>query len=189
MSPNDAARFAWGAWVLSWLVAALWSGRVERRSRSAADAAYRVLTGVGAILLFDVHPLWPWAVTLMWRPTHEIGWMLVTVTIAGFGVAWWARIALGRMWSSGVTRKVDHEIVTRGPYGVVRHPIYSGILLAVLATASMRGTSGALLGAAAMVAGLFVKARVEERFLRLELGEDRYSSYARRVPMLVPFIR
>jgi protein-S-isoprenylcysteine O-methyltransferase Ste14 len=111
------------------------------------------------------------------------------MTISGFAVAWWARITLGRLWSGTVTRKVDHEIISAGPYRLVRHPIYSGLLLSVGATAALRGTMAAVLGAAAIGIGLFVKARVEERFLRSELGIEQYDGYARRVPMLVPFTR
>ena len=189
ISPDDAVRYAWGGWAASWVVAAFWTSDVERRPQPRAQFVYRLFTVVGALLLFGVHPLWRWTVAQMWRLDNDVAWMLVAVTISGFGVAWWARIALGRLWSSGVTRKVDHEVVSVGPYRVVRHPIYSGILLSVLATAAMRATSGAVLGAAAMAIGFFMKARVEERFLRSELGEDRYGSYARRVPMLIPFLR
>jgi protein-S-isoprenylcysteine O-methyltransferase Ste14 len=113
--------------------------------------------------------------------------LLVGATVSGFAFSWWARIVLGRLWSSSVTRKTDHRIVTTGPYRVVRHPIYSGIIVAVLATAGIRGTAAGCLGAALIVLGLFVKARVEEGFLRRELGEQQYIDYARRVPMLVPF--
>jgi protein-S-isoprenylcysteine O-methyltransferase Ste14 len=99
------------------------------------------------------------------------------------------RSELGRLWSSGVTRKTDHSVIITGPYGLVRHPIYFGIILATLVTAVIRGTAPGCVGAAFMVLGLFIKARIEERFLRSELGEERYSAYARRVPMLVPFFR
>ena len=111
------------------------------------------------------------------------------MTISGFAIAWWARVTLGRLWSGSVTRKVDHKIISVGPYRLVRHPIYSGLLLSVAATAALRGTVAAVLGAAAIGIGLFVKARVEERFLRNELGSERYDGYARRVPMLVPLVR
>jgi protein-S-isoprenylcysteine O-methyltransferase Ste14 len=57
----------------------------------------------------------------------------------------------------------------------------------VLATAASRGTAGACLGAALIVLGLLIKARIEEQFLRLELGQEPYDAYARRVRMLVPF--
>ena len=189
ISPTDVTIYAWAVWLASWLVAAVWSSRVERRSRSHADYVYRLLTTLGAVLLFDLHLSWQWGATTLWRAGHTTAWALVAMTISGFAVAWWARITLGRLWSGSVTRKVDHEIISAGPYRMVRHPIYSGLLLSVGATAALRGTTAAVLGAAAIAIGLFVKARVEERFLRSELGSERYDGYARRVPMLVPFIR
>ena len=187
ISPNEFVGYAWILWFASWLLAASWSSRVERRSRSEADVVYRLLTAAGALLLFGLHPPWRWAGTELWRLGNAGAWTLAAVTISGFAFAWWARITLGRLWSSSVTRKVHHEIISAGPYRVVRHPIYSGILLSVAATATMRATAAALVGATAIGIGLIVKARVEERFLRSELGSDRYDGYARRVPMLVPF--
>lgn len=189
ISPTDVTFYAWAVWFASWMVAALWSSRVERRSRSHADHAYRLLTTIGAVLLFDLHLPWHWSVATVWRAGNTTGWILAATAISGFAVAWWARITLGRLWSGSVTRKVDHEIISAGPYRMVRHPIYSGLLLSVAATAALRGTAAAVLGAVAIGIGLFVKARVEERFLRSELGRERYDGYARRVPMLVPFTR
>src|SRR6185503_5263841 len=68
----------------------------------------------------------------------------------------------------------------------VRHPIYTGILLAVYATAALKGTVLGLAGAAVITTGLWMKARLEEGFLREELGPD-YDAYRKRVPMLLPF--
>ena len=70
----------------------------------------------------------------------------------------------------------------------MRHPIYAGIITAVLATAAVEATVTALVGAAFICSGLWLKARAEERFLMAELGPDNYSSYRRRVPMLIPFL-
>lgn len=95
----------------------------------------------------------------------------------------------GDVWSSSVTRKDDHHIVDSGPYGIVRHPIYTGLLAAALALAAVAGTASALAGFAMIVVGVIVKARLEERFLRSELGADAYDGYRRRVPMLVPFAK
>ena len=69
----------------------------------------------------------------------------------------------------------------------MRHPIYTGIILASVATAAMRGTVLAWLGVCVMTAGWVIKARLEEEFLREQLGAETYGEYARRVPMLVPF--
>ncbi len=80
-------------------------------------------------------------------------------------------------------------MVDTGPYGIVRHPIYTGIILASAATAAMRGTALAWLGACVMTTGWVIKARLEEEFLREELGAETYGEYARRVPMLSPLPR
>src|SRR5262249_34671190 len=98
-------------------------------------------------------------------------------------------IHLGRLWSSNVGRKADHRIIDTGPYAIVRHPIYTGLIIASCATASLRGTAGAWIGVALLTIGWYVKARLEERFLREQLGVERYDAYARRVPMLIPFGR
>jgi protein-S-isoprenylcysteine O-methyltransferase Ste14 len=91
------------------------------------------------------------------------------------------------MWSSSVTRKADHHIVDTGPYRLVRHPIYTGMIFACLATAVAQGTPASFAGVALMIAGIVVKARLEETFLREEFERELCDAYARRVPMLVPF--
>ena len=187
MSPESIVRWTWGLWLISWFAAAGWSSRTARRPNAVGEKLYRIVTAAGAILLFG-RPDWRWVSTL-WRLGSATQWTLVAVTMCGLAFTWWARIFLGRLWSSGVTRKVDHEVIMAGPYRFVRHPIYSGIILSVLATAALLGTTAGLLGAAFIVLGTFMKARVEENFLRRELGEDRYDAYARRVPMFVPFTR
>jgi hypothetical protein len=93
-----------------------------------------------------------------------------------------------RFWSSAITRKEHHSVVDIGPYAFVRHPIYTGIITALLATAVIQATAPALAGAALITYGLWLKARAEERFLVVELGPDSYGSYCRRVPMLIPFL-
>jgi len=87
-----------------------------------------------------------------------------------------------------ITRKKDHRIVDTGPYAFVRHPIYAGLVIALLATAAAEGRATALVGAALVVFGVWLKARTEERFLMAELGAEIYASYCRRVSMLIPFL-
>ena len=79
-------------------------------------------------------------------------------------------------------------MIETGPYAFVRHPIYTGLIIALLATAAIEATQVALLGALLIALGLWVKASAEERFLSTELAPETYESYRRRVPMLVPFI-
>jgi len=88
-----------------------------------------------------------------------------------------------------VVKKAGHHVVDTGPYRVVRHPIYSGVIFAALGTAMENGTAFAMLGVAIVALAFYIKARREERFLRAELGEDAYNFYARKTAMLLPFMR
>jgi len=114
---------------------------------------------------------------------------MVALTVAGFVFMWWARIHLGKFWSSEVRIKADHRIIDTGPYGLVRHPIYTGIIVSGYASAILRGTMAGFIGATLMTVSWYLKARLEEQFLREQLGAENYDSYARRVPMLVPFMK
>jgi protein-S-isoprenylcysteine O-methyltransferase Ste14 len=109
--------------------------------------------------------------------------------VAGLCFTWWGRIYLGRLWSSEITRKEGHHIVDTGPYGIVRHPIYTGLIVGLLATAVAEATITGVIGAALVIYGIYLKASSEERFLRVELGPDAYDSYRRRVPMLIPYLK
>jgi protein-S-isoprenylcysteine O-methyltransferase Ste14 len=113
---------------------------------------------------------------------------MFAVVVAGIAFAWWARIHLGALWSGAVTRKFNHRIVDTGPYALVRHPIYTGLLSAAIATGVARGAWPALAGALILWLGIWMKARLEERFLSEELGAE-YAAYRARVPMLVPFVK
>ncbi len=126
----------------------------------------------------------------LWVLPHNAGWAMVGVAALGFLFAWWARIYLGRLWSGSITRKEGHHVVDTGPYAIVRHPIYTGLIVAGFATAAIvRGTLRGSAGAALLLIGYWLKARVEERFLRAELGAEAYDAYARKTAMLIPFVR
>ena len=86
-----------------------------------------------------------------------------------------------------MTRKDDHRIIDTGPYRLVRHPIYTGLITAAFALAVQVETPLALAGALFIALGFWLKARLEERFLREELGAADYDAYAARTPMLIPF--
>jgi protein-S-isoprenylcysteine O-methyltransferase Ste14 len=123
-----------------------------------------------------------------WSLNAAVGWVLVTVSAIGFAFCWWARIHLGRLWSADVVRREGHRVVDSGPYRLVRHPIYTGICLAAFATAVIEGSTIAVVGAAVLTYGFYIKARMEERFLTKELGND-YAAFQARTPMLIPFVR
>lgn len=189
LSPDVVIASVWAVWWLSWFAAAAWTDRAVSRPPERKQIAYRLLAVVGVMLLFGSYRHEFRREIVLWTTPAGVSWILVAVAVIGFVFTWWARIHLGRLWSSSVGRKADHRIVDTGPYGMVRHPIYTGISLASLATAAMRGTVAGWLGAAVMTLGWYVKARLEEGFLREQLGEEVYGEYAHRIPMLVPFAR
>jgi protein-S-isoprenylcysteine O-methyltransferase Ste14 len=189
ISPPIAAAILWAVWGVSWIIAAAFASAAKVRTPMSTLAAVRLLAVVGAILLFlPPRPL-NWAGPLanrLWPPLPALDWALVAMSGAGFAFCWWARLRLGRLWSSAVTLKEDHRLIEDGPYGLVRHPIYAGLELAAVTTAMTRASPLALLGAGLMVIAFTLNASVEEAFLRQQLGAASYDAYARRVGMLIP---
>jgi protein-S-isoprenylcysteine O-methyltransferase Ste14 len=186
MIPQLATLIAWGVLIISWIAAAFWADRTEKRPARREEWLYRGLTVVGACLLIRGGVASASATHRIWALGAGGDWAMFALVVAGFAFAWWARLHLGRLWSSSVTKKADHRVVDTGPYGLVRHPIYTGLLLSIAATAGQLGTAYAVAGVLFLLAGFWIKARLEERFLRAELGEGDYDAYRRRVPMLLP---
>ena len=187
VQPNEAFQAIWIGWVVSWVAASLWSGRTEKRAATRETWIYRIVIFAGAILIA------PWTAQVLgerpiWQAGYYGAYALVGVMLMGLALTWWARIHLGCLWSSAITRKEKHRLVETGPYAFVRHPIYAGLIIALLVTTATEATPMALLGAVLIAIGLWVKARAEERFLLAELGPDAYEFYRRRVPMLIPFV-
>lgn len=186
MTPGAAIVDLWIAFALSWFVASLWTDRTEKSAGLTTEAPYRITMLAGTVLfLIPAHSYYGWM--RLWQVSAVEAWVCVGLMIAGFAFSWWARVHIGRLWSGPITKKADHRIVESGPYALVRHPIYTGLLVAILATMVAKGTLPGIAGAALITAGIYMKARLEERFLRAELGEAAYEAYSRRVPMLVPF--
>jgi protein-S-isoprenylcysteine O-methyltransferase Ste14 len=183
--PRAVFAVIWGAWVASWIAAAFWSARTQRRAGLPIELTYRILLGAGVVLMT------PWAArrldaAALWEPNNAASYLLAAAALLGLAFTWWARLHLGRLWSGAITRKENHRIVDSGPYALVRHPIYTGLIAAIVASALAEATATALGGAALIVLSFWVKAPAEERFLSGELGPDAYAAYRRRVPMLVP---
>jgi protein-S-isoprenylcysteine O-methyltransferase Ste14 len=120
-------------------------------------------------------------------PADWVAWLGLAVTIGGCAFAIWARATLGSNWSSMVTVKQDHELILRGPYAVVRHPIYSGFLLALTGTAIAVGEIRAFIGLGLAFIGFLLKSAAEEKFMREEFSTD-YARYCQRVRRLIPFV-
>lgn len=185
----------WIVWGLSWLAAAGWSARTKRRESARRQSPYRVLNLAGFFCLFGdgyfvrtrEGTVWHDLLPPMWELPTWAGYAMVALALAGLALGWSARLTLGRLWSAAVTRKEGHRIVDRGPYALVRHPIYTALLTGAVAVVAVKGTPISLAGLVLMATGYSLKARVEERFLAAELGAADYAAYRARVPMLIPF--
>jgi protein-S-isoprenylcysteine O-methyltransferase Ste14 len=115
-----------------------------------------------------------------------LGIVGVVLCVAGVGVAILARLYLGRNWGLPVSRKENPELVTNGPYGYVRHPIYSGILLAMLGTAI--GASAFLVVPLILSGGYFVYCARREEEIMIAQFPEQYPAYMRRTRMLLPLV-
>ena len=201
MTPKYMIVFIWFAWGVSWLIAAnTMAAPTVKVAGFGREWPYRLLMGIGFALIFmslgqssSPVPLPPlreailsFGFAQLWELPDAAQWGAVVLAIAGFAFAWWARLQLGGLWSSSVTRKENHKLIDNGPYAFVRHPIYTGLLLGTIGLVAVSGRMSAVIGFVLVVVGIFLKARLEERFLRDELGADVYGAYAKRVPMLVP---
>jgi protein-S-isoprenylcysteine O-methyltransferase Ste14 len=183
-SPIDAAWIALG---LVWAVAAVAAKPVARVEPRASRIGHLLTFAVAFALLFSKDfrggPL-GWRVTPAAAAAGTIG---LGLTIAGILFAIWARFYLGGNWSSVAAIKQDHTLVHNGPYSIVRHPIYAGLLLAMLGTALAAGELGAFLAVILAFAGWQAKARLEESFLLAQFGEA-YCNYRAHVKGMIPFV-
>jgi protein-S-isoprenylcysteine O-methyltransferase Ste14 len=177
----------WLAWLAYWMVAARTVKTTQRREPYATRLAHIVLIGLAATLLaFHGQPL-PWLDARFLPPTMPTYWLGLLMVGAGLAFAVWARIHLGRNGSGTVTIKEDHELIRSGPYGIVRHPIYTGLLFAILGTAVAFGEWRGLLAFGLLTCALLLKVRMEERFMG-ETFPHEYPRYRSEVPALIPFI-
>jgi len=124
---------------------------------------------------------------VLWHAGPVFSLVALAVVAAGMAFAVWARLTLGRNWSGAVVRKEDHELVERGPYALVRHPIYTGLLAMLLGTLLLTGLVADLVVFVGVVVGLAFKAREEER-LMLATFPSEYPAYRRRVKAIIPFV-
>lgn len=119
--------------------------------------------------------------------TWSAYWIGAAIVAAGLSFTVWARLVLARNWSGTVTVKAEHELVTAGPYRLVRHPIYSGLLLAFAGSAVARGEWRGVLAVLVASAALWWKLRLEERWMTETFG-PAYVSYRKSVAALIPFV-
>jgi len=183
---SDAMKAMWIAFMLYWLVAARGAKPLRWREGWRGRALDTLLI-VPALLLPMPEHFWPAALNARFVPR---GWTLPllgnALEAAGLGFAVWARVHLGREWSSVVALKQDHRLIRSGPYGFLRHPIYSGVLFALLGTALAIGAWRALLGVVCLAAAFLRRVAAEEKQLAQAFPD--YAAYQRETAALIPFL-
>ena len=187
ISPTTAAFTIWVAWLAVWLITARLTAATVEEQSGPSRLLHLAFIWVGAILLF-FHPRSAGALLQpLFTASATLSWLGVALVAAGLGFASWARFHLGQMWSGTVTLKQDHRIIRTGPYRLVRHPIYTGLVLALAGTALTDLTSAAMIGLVLISGGLIIKFRQEENLLARHFGAA-YDNYRRAVKALVPYI-
>lgn len=177
----------WVAFLVYWRIKAA-GAKTTQRSEASASGILRALTFVLVIVLLTtkVIPL-PWLYRQLWPSGLRAFWMGAAVTVAGLLYSVWARHHLATNWSSAVTIKKDHELITSGPYARVRHPIYTGILAGFLGTAIAVAQVRGAIGFVLIFVVLWAKLRMEEKWMRSQFGET-YATYVQRTSALVPYL-
>jgi protein-S-isoprenylcysteine O-methyltransferase Ste14 len=177
----------WTVFAVVWLVAAFWTKRSIYQESRLQRLAYVIPILLGGFLLAKGHRLSDPLDRRVIPHYDALAWIGVLLCIAGLVFCIWARFTLGRNWSGVVTLKGGHELITRGPYALVRHPIYTGLLTMFVGTVIMFGHVAALIAMPLVFVSIWIKLRYEER-LMLQKFPDQYAVYQRRVKRIIPFI-
>lgn len=178
----------WVAFGIVWFIASI-GAKVTRRRETIRSRVSHMVPLMLAVILLSSRRLAGRYLTIPVLPHNQatfwLGFMLVLAGIA-FSIA--ARVWLGGNWSGIVTLKQDHELIRRGPYRLVRHPIYTGMLVAILGTAIAQGELRSVFAVALVTAAFVRKIGIEEAFLTDAFGAA-YDRYRHEVPALIPFVR
>jgi protein-S-isoprenylcysteine O-methyltransferase Ste14 len=175
----------WLVFGLYWLVSALKRKKTKQRESWVQRGWYLIPLIAAAWFLGGAQPRYSWLGQRFIPENLAVAWLGAAMTAAGIAIALWARWHLGTNWSGTVTLKEGHELIRTGPYRTIRHPIYTGILLAMIGSAVTWGQVRGLLMAAILWAAFYVKARREESFLAQEFGE-RFAEHVQHTGMFLP---
>ena len=179
-------HFCWILFTVIWLVASFWTKQTVYKDRGGF-VRYSIPLILGAYLIFKA-PRFSNPLSSRVIPNVDaIAWTGAALCIGGLLFCIWARFTLGRNWSGIVTFKGGHELVTRGPYAIVRHPIYTGLLAMIIGTVIVYGHIAGVVALPFVFWGLWIKLRYEEK-LMLEKFPAEYAAYSQRVKRLIPFI-
>ena len=179
--------YCWISFAVIWLLAAFWTKQSVYQESRLQRLRYVIPILVGGFLLTKGHRLSDPLNHRVIPPVAAVAWTGAVLCIAGLIFCIWARFTLGRNWSGVVTLKGGHELITNGPYSLVRHPIYTGLLTMFVATVIVRGHVAGIIAIPFVVVSFWVKLRYEEN-LMLKKFPDEYAAYQQRVRCLIPFV-
>jgi len=177
----------WLALVVVWLASAFAVKPTAVKQSSKARFWYLLILALGAYLIFDKRVDVPWLNFVLVHVNVSVAFAGLIVACLGIAFAIWARMTLGSNWSGAVTIKQNHTLVQSGPYRIVRHPIYTGLLIALTGSAMQYGYLRSLCGVLLAGFGFWLKSLFEEQYMTHRFG-DQYLIYRQRVRALVPFI-
>jgi protein-S-isoprenylcysteine O-methyltransferase Ste14 len=191
LRPQTLAHWTiYGCWItfaVYWAIAAASTKRTVYQRSGLWRAWYFLIVIVGVVLIGNSYRA-PYPLNLPVVPqTGVVSICAAIVSVIGLLFAVWARRSLGRNWSGAVTLKENHELVQHGPYRLVRHPIYTGLLTMLAGSTIFAGYLGCFLGFAIIGFCLWMKLRAEEA-LMLQEFPGHYPAYAKRVRRLIPFV-
>jgi protein-S-isoprenylcysteine O-methyltransferase Ste14 len=183
--PGMIVDFCWLMLGVYWLISAAGTKKVAVNENSGLRVVRLAIIVVLFVLLgtdwLRIGPLgWrfvPWRGSIIWTG--------IALTAAGVGLAIWARSRLGRNWSDKVVLKVDHELIRSGPYRYLRHPIYTGILVALAGTALVIGEWRGVVAVILMGMNYYIKAAREEKILEANFGEA-FAEHKKRTGFFLP---
>jgi len=178
-----------GTWILFlvfWIVSSFRAKRISKREGRGGVLGRVLITVVACFLLIRADD--PRLGTLTQRFVPErlwIAWVAAAMTAFGVLFAIWARVHIGKYWSSTVALKSEHQLIRTGPYARIRHPIYTGIILAIAGTALAVGRYAAIVALVIYVVAFWFKARKEEALLAGEFG-PAFDEHRRRTGFFLP---
>ena len=178
----------WTVWFAYWIVSARHRVRHTDQTPAQREPLAGRLFYLGLMVLGFGLMFWrraAFSLGQLWSPGEAAMAVGLAVQAAGLAFAIWARRTLGSNWAGRITIGGSQELVVRGPYRLVRHPIYGGLLFGFLGTAIVEGQVRGFLGLLLVLAGVMIKLRREEAALRRHFG-SAYEEYALRVPALIP---
>jgi len=168
--PSAIIHAAWLALGLYWLAASITKKVARKRQPSGERVAHLLYMAIAFVFLWRDDPRFGRLNDSFLPDKPWIAYLGAAITVLGVAFAIWARWHIGRNWSAEVTIKKDHKLIRTGPYAHIRHPIYTGFLLAALGTAIAVGEYRGLVALVLLTVGFVFKARREEEFLATEFG-------------------